>query len=178
MRAGASPRRPAAEPAAPDVASAIDIEREEAVPPLSYEEMLLVEALAERPELLEVVYREQIHLVIDNEPLSSFLEEASVRWVEDGTPEFGDAIESCSSANLRGRLQAALVAEHGLSPESCEEAFHDTVNGLKKRWTVAEIRRVSEEQLSEEDFERQLELQARQEQLLKYLSTFQGVSPH
>ena len=177
MRAGSAPRRPEPRPQAAEPAPMPEMPAEEPVPPFSYEESLLVEALAERPDLLEVVYREQIHLVIGNLPLAEFLEESSVRWVEEGSPEFGEAIETCANIGLRSKLQAALVEEHGLASDSCEEAFHDTVNGMKKRWTVAEIRRVSEEQRSEEDFDRQLELQARQEQLLKYLSTFQGASP-
>ena len=177
LRAGANPRRPTPRDEPPSPTVDLSVADEAPVAPLSYEEALLVEALAERPELLDVVYREQIHLVVRHLPLADFLERASVGWAEEGGPAFTDAIARCENLQLRTHLQAALVAEHGLSPDSCEAAFQDTVDRLKERWTVAEIRRVSEEEVRETDPDRQLELAKRQLQLQAYLRRFRGAAP-
>lgn len=174
LRAGSLPHRPVEQPPVPDLEPEPTVEL---VAPLSYEEALLVEALAERSDLLDVVYREQIHLVLGNRALADFLECASVGWAEEGGPAFTEAIERCENEQLRTRLRAALVEEHGLSPESCEAAFQDTVDRLKERWTVAEIRRVSEEEVRETDPDRQLELAKRQLQLQTYLRRFRGAAP-
>lgn len=186
VRASAGPKRrtpaPQPEPAAETAEAvatsgggAFDIP-EEPVAPLSKHEQVLVEALAEKPELLEVVYREQIHLVVGNRQLSEFLERASVNWTEEGTPPFADAVHTCDNAALKQHLQAALVAEHGLSPDDCIDAFESTVKALKVTWIHAEMRRISESQRSA-SFDEQIELAKRTAELNEYLRRFRGAAP-
>ncbi|MFT6397042.1 MAG: DNA primase [Bradymonadia bacterium] len=184
LRASGSPKRRAAAQApeaspepveASNDGGSFDVPEEE-VAPLSQHEEVLVEALAEKPELLEVVYREQIHLVIGNQHFSDFLERASVNWTEEGTPPFAEAVEACENIALKRNLQAALVADHGLTPEDCETAFEDAVKALKVNWIHAEMRRISESQRSA-DYDEMLELAKRHAELTEYLRRFRGAAP-
>lgn len=183
LRSAASPKRrtpaPAPDPTpGPEMSAgvgAFDIP-EEPVAPFSKHEEVLVEALAEKPELLEVVYREQIHLVIGNRQLSEFIETASVNWTEEGRPSFVDAAGACENPELKRHLQAALVADHGLDPADCEAAFEDAVKALKVKWIHAEMRLISESQRSA-GYDEMLELAKRHAELTEYLRRFRGAAP-
>lgn len=114
------------------------------VRPLDALESTLVEVLAERSELLEIVYREEIHHVIPHPELAPFIERAAVDWTEQGGPSFTDAVNQLENASLRKAVTAALVADHGLSDAHPEDVFYDTTTALKIRWIKREHARVSE----------------------------------
>lgn len=149
-----------------------------AVRPFDAHESTLVDVLAARPDLLEVIYREEIHHVIGHPELSDFIETAAVSWTTQGEPTFREASEACEDVSLRKQLLAAMVADRGLTDAAWEDAFYDTTRSLKTRWLKQEMRRVAESLRAEQDFDGQLHLMERQRLLAQHLAELQSAGQH
>ena len=145
----------------------------EPVAPLDAHLSTLVEVLVERPDLLEVVHREQIHHVIGHERLATFIEAAAARWTDEGTPTFREAIDRLEDLPLKSALTAALVADRGLVLEGLEDVFYDTARSLKNRWVLDEMKQVSEELRSATDFDLQIALTERLRNLQRWRNSLQ-----
>lgn len=172
---------PASGPSGPPAPSAPPPELDEDAPPpirpLDEHEATLVEVLAEKPDLLASVHRQELHYVIDHRELAVFVERVADEWVGSGGPTFREAMDHMEDAALQSVLMAALVRDRGVRQEQLIELFEETVTSLKVRWLRREMRRLSEA-LRGADEENQLALMGRFQLLGRELAalTTEGLS--
>ena len=114
-----------------------------AVRHLSPPERALVELLAADSSFLATVHREQIRYVVEHAELSAFIGETAERWVQEGRPDWMQAIDRLPATDaLRSELLRVLASDTDWPAERLPVAFAETLTTLKRVWLQRELRRL------------------------------------